>query len=63
MSQMEAEELRCLWSEYTNARSRIAVARWTNGRPIEESSLRRAIADDRRASSALDRIRKIYRGG
>ena len=62
MSQVEAEELRCLWTEYTNARSRIAVATWTNGRPLEESTLRGAIADDRRASKAIERIQKIYRG-
>jgi hypothetical protein len=59
MSRQDAEELRYLWSEYNHAKGRIARVTWTNGRPLEESALRTAIADQRRAGNAIERIKKI----
>jgi hypothetical protein len=59
MSQLEAEELRYLWSEYNRERARIARVTWTNGKPLEEGPLHVAIAAERRAGNAIERIRKI----
>ena len=62
MSRQDAEELRYLWSEYNYAKARIARVTWTNGRPLEESALQTAIADQRRAGHAIERIKRICGG-
>jgi len=63
MSRLEAEELMYLWSEYQHARARIARVTWTNGRPLEDGALRVAVAAERRAGDAVERIKQICSSG
>jgi hypothetical protein len=62
MSRQDAEELWYLWSEYNHAKARIDRVTWTNGRPLDEGTLRVAMSYERRAGDAMQRIKKIYSG-
>ena len=60
ISPEEAEELRCLNTEYFDATRRAAEALRTDGRPLLGEALQTVLEGDERAGNAMRRIRAIY---